>query len=494
MNSRGKERKHNYIRKCALAFALIFLLGSVVIPLNAYAYDEVTEVSVTVGFWGEEEYVKDEISLSTLASACGTHREIYTWISNGSSPGTTEAEGIYILDILDYLGVDTGSVECLNFYTRDAATYTGSTQQWTTGQLFGSRYSFSDCFLAAVEDYNDDREDYMKNPESHYTINDIYDFSNKKYSNDAWNNRYRVEPMLALKTRSATWKGYTPASSLNFSGLASNGKPILIFGQAGKNDITRNLMAQMVTKIHVWYEGSPDIRLESTDTEGKVGDTKVYNLTIATPDDFLSEKVADKVKVESSDESIAKVNEDGTITITGEGSVQLNAVYNGKTYSSITITGKGEEDEGEGSGEGSGSSEGSGDGSSSGANTGEGAGTGSDTNNSQGSGDSTSNQKKNNTSNKTNSVSLKNDNNTAKAQQQGSAGGAASGSGDNKIKVYTISEAEGVYVERETSKGVAITLILLGALSVGLGTVAEVFYFRSQVYWIEKAKRIYEKS
>ena len=83
MHNRGQERKHNFIKKCALAFALILVLGFVVVPIQSYAYDEVTEVSVTVGFWGDEEYVKDTVSLSTLASACGTHREIYTWISNG---------------------------------------------------------------------------------------------------------------------------------------------------------------------------------------------------------------------------------------------------------------------------------------------------------------------------------------------------------------------------------------------------------------------------
>ena len=491
MYGKRQNQKCEYLRKCTIAFALILVLGFVVVPMRSYAYDDVTEVSVTVGYWGEEEYVKDEVSLNQLASACGTHREIYTWISNGSSPGTTEAEGIYLLDLMDYFGVDIGSVECYNFYTVDASTYSGSTQQWTTGQLLGNRYSFAECFQYAVDDYEQDREDYMKNPESHYTIQDIYDFDNRKYTSDAWNQRYSVEPMLALKTKSSTWKGYVPASNLNFSNLDSNGKPMLMFGQAGRNDITRNLMAQMITKIHVWYEGSPEIKFETEEVEGKVGEKKQTTLVVSTPDDFLSKKIADKVEVQSSDSSVAEISEDGTVTIKGEGTAQLTATYNGKVYSSINIVGKG--DDGQGSGDGSGSSEGSGDGSSSGANTGEGAGTGSSTNDSQGSGNVASNQSKTNSS-KTNSVSLSSDSKPLMTQERGSAGGAASGAGDNKVKVYTISEADGVYVERETDRHVAVALLLLGSLALAGGVTAEVFYFRGQVFWIEKAKRIYEKS
>ena len=40
---------------------------------------------------------------------------------------------------------------------------------------------------------------------------------------------------------------------------------------------------------------------------------------------------------------------------------------------------------------------------------------------------------------------------------------------------------------------ILVAVVLLGALAFGMGTVGEVFYFRSQVYWIEKAKRIYER-
>ena len=502
----GKGRKitHNWIKTYALAFALILVLGSVVIPMRSYAVDEVTDVSVTVGCWGGEDYVKDEVSLSRLASACGTHREVYTWISNGSTPGTTEAEGIYLLDIMSYFGVDVDSVESYNFYTQDAATYSGSTQQWTTGQLFGSRYSYAASFRTAVEDFEQDREDYLRNPESHYTIADIYDSGKKKYTDEAWNNRYNVEPMLALKTKSNSWKGYTPGSNLDFSGMEGNGKPILVFGQAGRTDITRNLMAQMVSKIHIWYAGAPSIELEAQEAEGKVGDKKTYNLTVTTPDEFLSQKIMDQVKIESSDNTVAKINKDGTVTITGEGTAQISAVYNGTTYGSITMTGmpgdKKEEEqkpteatEAAGSGSGSGSSQGNGSGSSSGANTGTGAGTGTETNESQGSGNSVSNHKSTDSQSKPSGISLKTDQRTGEASKQGSAGGAASGSGDSKVKVYTISEADQVYVERQSDGRVNAALGLLGLLAAGGGTAGEVIYFRSQVNWVKRAKRIYQK-
>lgn len=505
MKSKAEKRKL-HMRKALFALFISLVLFLSGLSASVLAYDEVNDISITVGYWGDTDYTKADVSLSELASACGTDRQVYTWINQGNNPGTTEAEGIYLDSILAYCGIDPSYVYYYNFQSTDSATYAYSNQQWTNDQLMSGRYTFRPCFETAIADFNTDRVDYMKNPERHYTIDDFFDFNDRKYKNEAWNQREEVWPMLALKTKSSSWQGYTPASSLDFSGLQSNGKPILMFGQAGKNDITRNLMVQMVKGIHIWYSGSPQIELKAEDTEGQVGDTKQAVLSVWTPDDFLTGQILGQVELKTSNGAVAEVAQDGTVTIKGEGTADITAVYHGKTYGSVTVTGRGEdtpEDPEDGSGEGDGSSEGDGDGSSQGDGDKDGSGEGSG-NTKSGKGDSDSSSKGSKVSDGGSKTSLSTDKSTAqaaaqrsgqaaRAQRQGSAGGAASGSGDDHVKVYQISAADDVYVESRISPQMSKWLWAGGGASVGLGLLIEGLYFRGQVAWTRRAKRIYEK-
>lgn len=495
-----------HIRRVLLSLFISAVLVVSGLSVSVLAYDEVSDISITVGYWGDTDYTKAEVSLSELASACGTYQQVYTWINQGNNPGTTEAEGIYLDSILAYCGIDSGYVYYYNFQSTDAATYAYSNQQWTNDQLMNGRYTFRSCFETAIADFNGDRQDYLRNPERHYTIDDFFDFNDHKYKNEAWNQREEAYPMLALKTKSSSWNGYSPASALDFSGLQTNGKPILMFGQAGKNDITRNLMVQMVKKICIWYSGSPQIELKAEDTEGKVGDQKQAVLSVWTPDDFLTEQIAGQVELRTSNGSVAEVAQDGTVTIKGEGTADITAVYRDKTYGSVTVTGQGEEDPKDpedGSGEGSGSSEGDGDGSSKGDGDKDGSGEGSGSK-SSGSGDSDSSSKGSKVSDNGSRTSLsantastqaaaRKTGQAARAQKQGSAGGAASGSGDDHVKIYQISAADDVYVESRISPAVSRWLWAGGGASVGLGLLIEGLYFRGQIAWTRRAKRMFEK-
>lgn len=467
---------------------MVVLTVLCVTPIMTMAYDEVTEISITVGFWGEDGYVKTKVSLSDLAGACGTHQELYTWINRGSSPGITEAEGIYISDVMDYCGIDSSAIYYYNFHTTDAATYANSNQQWTKDQLFGSRYSYAECFMTALGDYESDPEDYMAYPESHYTIDDFFDFKERKYTKEAWNNRYRVEPMLALKTRSTKWSSYVPASKLDFSHLNNGGRPILMFGQAGRNDITRDLMAQMVDSIHIWFNGHPDIDLESEDTSGKVGDAKQYHVSVDTPDDYLTEEVKKRLIVKSSNEDVAKADQDGNITITGKGTAQITVEYNSMTYDSITITGNADES---GSGNGSGTSSGEGNGSSKGDSEDNGSGEGS-MSDSKSSGKNASKGESSESAEKIQQVNRASAQQESSKTQTGSAGGAASGSGDDNVKVYKISEAEDTYIQSTISKKLIYALWAAGWSLLILGAVIETAYFRGQIYWADKMRRKYK--
>ena len=85
------------------------------------------------------------------------------------------------------------SVYYFNFYSVDAATYANSNQQWTLEQLFGERVTYEKSFRKVVKDYDKDREDFVANPENHYTVEDVFDFSELKYTDKAWNEAETIE-------------------------------------------------------------------------------------------------------------------------------------------------------------------------------------------------------------------------------------------------------------------------------------------------------------
>lgn len=480
---RSKKLNDGIVRILCLYLAAAVLLGAWYLTGDrAAAYDEVKEISVTVGYWGGKEYTKQTVSLDELADACGTNRAVYTWINGGESPGTTEAEGIYIADIMDYCGVDMGSVYYYNFATRDAATYANSDQQWTGGQLFGTRYTYVNSFQRALKDYEEAKqagkeEDYLRNPEKHYTIDDIYDYQNRCYTKGAWNKRETVEPMLALRTRSSTWKGYVPAASLDFdeTSMLSTGKPILLFGQAGRNDITRNLMAQMVTKVHIWFNGSPSITLSKQSIKGKVGSSDAVSVKVSTPDEYLSGQIQKEIRFKSSDAAKATVDEDGNVKITGKGEATISAIYQGKTVGTVSVSGtaakkQAKKEKNAGSGTGSGHSSGSGNGAgSSGAGT---AGGVSDSN-SGGLSDSGSRR-----------ISMA----ASKSGSADKSGGSAEGG-----KVYEISKDADTLENRASDRKSLRWCLLAAAVAMIGGGTWQTAVYRRQIHWIKQAKKAYEE-
>ena len=480
-----------------LAGILCISLAAFIPSFKAEAYDEVTSLSITVGYWGGTEYVKNEVSLTDLESALGTRRAVYTWINAGNTPGATEAEGIYLYDLMNYFGIDMNSVYYYNFYTVDGGSYDGAAKQWTYDQLFCPRYSYEDAFYQAIYDYQADPDDYMENPARHYTVNDFFDFASHSYTEDAWNNRKEVEPMLALRLRPSQWNGYIPASYLDFSSLTTTGKPVLLFGQAGTNDITRNLQAQMVYKIHIWFNGSPQITVDPTDLSGEIGASQGVMVQVSTPDSFLSQKVLEDLQYISSDDSIAQVDSNGTVTFRKEGNATITVMYAGQVVGTVGASGIGNGDDdtspdGGGSGDGSGSSDGSGSGSGSGSGKNSGTGTGTGSRNAQGSGASaTSRRSAASTSKNASKASA------ASAQdgsgQKGSAGGSASGGGGSNGPVYEISPAMEQLMESPVTNRLLRWVLLVVGLALLTGAVVQAVNYNSEVSWVNRAKKVYER-
>ena len=534
---KGKKQHRRNLLPVLLVCAALFSAG-----LCANAATEVTEISVSVGYFGDLYTKYEAVPLSELAANCGTGREIYTTVDRDSNPRTLEAEGIYIESILDYFGIDRDAVRNYNFYvSQQAGTYSGNSQQWTENELFRNRDSVYPCFMMAQQAYEDaDRQDFLENPEEYYTIDDIYDFSAGKFRPEAWDQREVVRPMLALRARMRSWKGYTPGSTLDFSGMTDTGKPWLMFGQATSSEAGMMLFAQMVSEIRITYEGSPKITLRADVDEAEVGTEGSYSVSVETPDDFLTEKIRQGISIRTSDDSVASIDENGIISINGEGTADLIAEYKGQEYARITIKGRsGDADPTEdpsegpteekeeptkekedptkanedasGSGDGSGSSSGSGDGSSKADGDDTGAGAGKGENDSDGAGkDSSDRSGKETPGGSDSNVSKKEDKKTANAaadrsapksdnaaplaQKSGSDSGAASGSGDSDIKVYKISTTdEDSYLERVISGRLLKQLGGAAGAAVALGIGIEAIHYRRQIDWIEAAKKAYKK-
>ena len=107
-------------KKRAGMFLGCLFAGILGVPaLQAHAAGSDT-IQITVGYWGDKEYTKATVSMDELAENCGTNQVIYTWIDNRPAAGKTEAEGVYLRDVMDYVGIDMNSVHSYNFYTRDA--------------------------------------------------------------------------------------------------------------------------------------------------------------------------------------------------------------------------------------------------------------------------------------------------------------------------------------------------------------------------------------
>ena len=373
---------------CAAASVYLFA-----VPVYAAdedeGYGEVEEITVTVGYWGSTEYTRGTLAVEDLSDLFDVHQEIYTWIDNKPTAGTTEAEGVYLSDIMDYYDIDLESVYYFNFETLDAATYVGATVQWQYDDLFCSRYTFKMMFQLAVEDFlSVDLDEFNANVENYFRISDFFNMAEDKedasYLDNAWENRESVEPMLALTAYSERWTSDYPSSLLDFSNQSDENMPQLLYGMQSADEVGRQMMGKMISGIHLWFYGSPTILSDYYDLEDEVGTTTSLNVRVKTPDTYLSSMILDEITYTSSDESVAVVDESGNVTITGEGTATIRVIYDGSTEHKVGVTGTAAseeedsdddgsgDDEGSGSGDGDGSGDGSGEGSGSGSSDGDG--------------------------------------------------------------------------------------------------------------------------
>jgi hypothetical protein len=217
--------------------------------------------------------------------------------------------GVRLADIMDAAGIDLNSIETFYFWTRDKQSdyYTSYSK---TALIDTPRY----CYYSLPDNFDDEEG----------TANDL-----------ATSYGEPVDTVIALADDwNRTIAGATFGS--DYLNLNTNTRFRLVFGQTDAVTHTANRSAKWIHEIVVELGGAPTITLDTPNLEGEVGSVLRTEAGV-TADSAVIENEA--VTWTSADESIATVDENGNITIVGEGETTVTAQFAGAT-ATVTVTGK----------------------------------------------------------------------------------------------------------------------------------------------------------
>lgn len=278
---------------------------------SGYKADSLT---ISVGYFGGPYYQKAVFTEDQLR-ALGTIKADYTFIDNMPSVVIDHVEGVRLADVMDAAGIDINSIQSFNFWTNDkkGGYYTSLTK---TELIDTPRY----CY---------------------YSLPENFDAETGTGNASAGDIKERVETVLALGD---DWNRCIAGGEFgsDYMNLNTNTRYRLIFGQTDTHTRTANSSAKWIHTIEVTLGGAPTVSLGDSSLEGKVGSVLHTTASVKTADNAISASA--KVSWSSSDESVAKVDENGNITITGEGSAVITASFGGAS-AQLTINGAADAEE-----------------------------------------------------------------------------------------------------------------------------------------------------
>ncbi len=275
---------------------------------SGYKADKLT---ISVGYFGGPYYQKAVFTEAQLR-ALGTVKADYTFIDNMPSVVIDHVEGVRLADIMDAAGIDINSIQSFNFWTNDkkGGYYTSLTK---TELIDTPRY----CY---------------------YSLPDNFDTETGTGNASAGDIKERVETVLALGDN---WNRCLAGGEFgsDYLNLNTNTRYRLIFGQTDTHTRTANSSAKWIHTIEVTLGGAPTVSLSDSSLEGKVGSVLHTTASVKTADSAISANGS--ISWSSSDSNVAKVDENGNITVTGEGSAVITASFGGAS-AQLTVNGSGE--------------------------------------------------------------------------------------------------------------------------------------------------------
>lgn len=331
-------------------------------PVN-WSYDSLSNatsstLTIFAGYYGMDYQQKIVLSVNDIINNCEMVTQSFSYINRRPRVCYSVGYGPRLLDVLDYAGVDCGSIQAFQFGTADSGGNFYNQEEWTYSSLYRSRYFFPDLSVYFQQDG---------------------EFSDSGAAEEGleW-----VEPMLAVWS---TWRTYDIGEEFclgdHSASMSAQNCFRLLYGQSWIGEASANTSAKWCNAIFVRYAGAPSVSAGEDLNLSVEKDKNGYQLraSVSAADSQLTELFSDAVSWSSSDESVVRVNsKTGKITVVGEGKAIITATttVGGMTVSdSITVTvSNDKENTGGGTGDGSGKGDGTGTGDGKGDGKGDGSG------------------------------------------------------------------------------------------------------------------------
>lgn len=298
-------------RMLALALTLIFI-SALTVPVLALDDDEFNGYSadtlvIKVGYFGGPYYEKAVFSLADLWAMNVIYAD-YTFIDNMPSVVIDHVAGVSLSDIVAAAGIDIGSVQTFYFWTRDK-----SNDYYT---------SYSKTELIDTPRY------------CYYSLPDNYDSEEGVANEYADSHAEHVDTLIALAD---DWNRVIAGAAFgsDYQNLNTNTRFRLVMGQNNTWEHTASRSAKWVHEIVIELGGAPTVTLNASVLDGEVGSILRTEVSISAESAVLENEAA---VWESSDESVASVDQDGNITICEEGTAVITVAFAG-TSASVTVTG-----------------------------------------------------------------------------------------------------------------------------------------------------------
>lgn len=330
------------------ALTLVLSLALPALPVPARAAS--SSLTVKAGYFGLPYATKAEYSAAEV-EALGIHSALYTMNTNGGFLGYANGEGVYLKDLLSSAGVNTGSINYVNFMAADGHH---ASKNYYYNTLFGTRYAFPDLskYYGQLEGVTD--------------------------ADAVWESAVTVKTMLAVRDNYARvddFSEYAPGD------MTSSHRFRLLIGQTYPGEVVASDSIYEVNTVIVTYVGSPQIDAES-DVSISIDEDHTLVYSVSSADSAITQMISQGLKFKSSDESIVSVDENGRLTAKREGEVEITIYYESTDIDADDIfttvrvkvgggTGSGGDGTGDGLGDGTGSGSGTGE-----AGTGQGGGEG----------------------------------------------------------------------------------------------------------------------
>lgn len=271
-------------------------------------------MTITVGYYGGTYYTKKVFTYEEMVEM-STVQQVYSYIDNMPAVCLTAAVGVPLTRLLEEAGVDINSVQSFNFFCADVS------KTWYTS-------------IAKTQLLDTPRFYYPNLPTR-------WDYDEMQPMSMATADAVEVETILAVSDK---WRRF--ATELDFSDMTDSTRYRLVFGQANVYDLEASRSAKWVHTIAVTLGGVPPkgISTDFSVLDGKVGSTYSLSVNVEKTDDTTDTRVT----WSSRDESIAKVDKHGRVTIVGEGDavITVTTVIGGLTQEiGIHATLPGEENE-----------------------------------------------------------------------------------------------------------------------------------------------------